>query len=260
MTRASLALAWRSHRGLVRRRNEDAVSCLPDIGVVLVADGMGGAPAGDVASDTAVHVIGERFARQPPPVDAPDVAQRLAAAAIDEANDAIIRLAAQRQGCAGMGTTLVMGCFGADWLVHAHVGDSRLYRLRAGVLTQLTKDHSLIQEMVDQGLFSSLDEARRSGVNEHILTTALGATPRVEPAVAISNLAAGDRYLFCTDGLSGMLAPRELCAVLDTAGGLDSTAGTLVRAANAQGGADNITLALVRVDGLADRCTPAADG
>ncbi|MCG6940087.1 MAG: protein phosphatase 2C domain-containing protein [Thiohalocapsa sp.] len=251
MTKPPLEFAWRSDRGRVRARNEDSVVCVPESGIVVVADGIGGASAGDVASDTAARVVSERFARQPPPVDEPRRAQLLAEAAINEANGAIVDLSRNRAGCAGMGTTVVMGYFGCDWLVYAHVGDSRLYRLRDRELAQLTRDHSFIQEVVDQGFFPSLEEAREYGINENVLTRAVGSAPYVVAATAVTDLAIGDIYLFCTDGLSGMVAHEDLRAVLAAAkGGLGIVADALVHYAIENGGSDNITLALVRVNAV----------
>ncbi len=255
-----LEFAWRSDRGRVRVRNEDAVVCVPELGVVVVADGIGGASAGDVASETAARIISERFLRQPPPVDEPRRAQLLAEAAINEANGAIVDLARSREGCAGMGTTVVMGYLGCDWLVHAHVGDSRLYRLRNRELAQLTKDHSFIQEVVDQGFFPSLEEARDYGINENVLTRAVGSAPYVVATTAVTDLAVGDIYLFCTDGLSGMVAGEDLRAVLDAAkGGLGIAADALVHYAIENGGTDNITLALVRVNAVSHIAAGAGD-
>lgn len=254
MTTPALEFEWRSDRGRVRRRNEDAVACLTDISFVVVADGIGGASAGDLASQTAVRIIGQRFARQPPPVSESARAELLAEAAINEANGAIVELAQHRQGCAGMGTTVVMGYFGSGWLMYSHVGDSRLYRMRAGALTQLTSDHSFIQEVVEQGFFPSVDAAREYGINEHVLTRAVGAAPYVVVTTAVTDMAVGDLYLFCTDGLSGMVPDQELCAVLDAAeGDLGSAADALVDAAIDNGGSDNITLALVRVNAVEQR-------
>jgi serine/threonine protein phosphatase PrpC len=249
MSKAPLEFAWRSDRGQVRQRNEDAVVCLPEIGLAIVADGIGGANAGDVASSTAARVISERFAHQPPSVDDPRRAQLLAEAAINEANGEIVEMSRNRSGCAGMGTTVVMGYFGRDWLLHAHIGDSRLYRLRDRQLVQLTKDHSFIQEVVDQGFFPDLEEARAYGINDNVLTRAVGSAPYVHATTAVTELADGDIYLFCTDGLSGMVEDDDLEGVLrSTQGGLDIAADALIYLATGAGGADNITLALVRVN------------
>jgi len=144
----------------------------------------------------------------------------------------------------------VVGYLGNRWLTYAHVGDSRLYRLRDERLQQLTSDHSMIQELVDQGFFQDLEQARQNGINEHILTHALGSgTDLLAPPTAVSELAAGDIFLFCTDGVTSMVAHDQLESMLQAGrGGLDTVADTLVNAAYDNGGVDNITLALVRVN------------
>jgi serine/threonine protein phosphatase PrpC len=221
--------------------------------LVIIADGIGGASSGDVASRMATDIIGQRFLRQLPSRVRPRLAQLLAEAAVDEANVAILDHAKNQVGCAGMGTTVVVGYFGNTWLAYAHVGDSRLYRLRARQLVQLTNDHSFIQEVVDQGFFPDLDEARRYGINDHVLTRALGSTSHVVAPTAVTDLAVGDIYLFCTDGLTGMVPDDELRLVLSAVqGGLGIAADALVHLACENGGSDNITLALVRVRSLGD--------
>jgi protein phosphatase len=253
MTGPVLDFASRSDRGKVRPRNEDSVVVHADAGVVIIADGIGGASSGDVASRMATEIIGQRFLRQLPSRVRPRRAQLLAEAAVDEANGAIINHAKNQARCAGMGTTVVVGYFGCTWLAYAHVGDSRLYRLRARQLVQLTSDHSFIQEVVDQGFFPDLDEARRYGINDNVLTRAVGSTSHVVAPTAVTDLAVGDIYLFCTDGLTGMVPDDELRLVLSAVqGSLGIAADALVHLACDNGGADNITLALVRVKSLGD--------
>ncbi|MBB1126223.1 serine/threonine-protein phosphatase [Thiospirillum jenense] len=236
---------------MVRSSNEDAVAVHPDSRLIIVADGVGGASAGEVASRMAVDMIGERFIRRLPPCDEPRPAQLLTETAVDEANGAIIKLATEQTQYAGMGTTIVMGYVGDDWLVYGHVGDSRLYRLRGGQLEQLTKDHSFIQEVVDQGFFPSLAEAREYGITDNVLTRALGSTAHIKATTAITQLIAGDLYLFCTDGLTGMLPHTEIQNVLAAAHGqLDTAVETLVTLACKRGGIDNITVALLRVNAV----------
>lgn len=253
MNRPVLDFASRSDRGKVRSRNEDSVAVHPDAGLVIIADGIGGANAGDVASRMATDIIGEHFLRQLPSPTSPRRAQLLAEAAVDEANGGILEHARQQSGCAGMGTTVVVGYFGNTWLAHAHVGDSRLYRLRARKLVQLTSDHSFIQDVVDQGIFPDLDEARRYGISQNVLTRAVGSASHVVVPTAVTDLAVGDIYLFCTDGLTGMVPDEELRLVLAAVqGSLGIAADALVHSACENGGSDNITLVLVRVKSLGD--------
>lgn len=224
-----------------------------ETGIVVIADGIGGASSGHVASRIATETIRQCFVRQPPSRVKPGTASRLARAAVDRANTAVLEHARRHPDCVGMGTTVVVGYFGDTWLVHAHVGDSRLYRLRDRQLLQLTRDHSFIQEVVDQGFFPSLSEAHHYGVNPHVLTRALGSLPHVLAETTVAPLAAGDLYLFCTDGLSGMVPDDDLQSVLSsTDGGLDIAADALVHLACSHGGVDNITLVLVRVGVLGD--------
>ena len=244
-----LEYAWRTDRGRVRPRNEDAVTVHADLGLVVVADGVGGASAGEVASALAAETIRERFRRQTLPRTDAEKAKLLAEAAVEEANRAVWQLAQTKTDCVGMGTTVVLGFVGTDWLAYANVGDSRLYRLREGALEQLSHDHSFIQEVVDQGFFRSLDDARRYGIGDNILTRALGSTAEVRVFSGLTDLKTGDIYLFCTDGLTGMVPVDWLRQILIAArkSELGPAAEALVHLANERGGTDNITLALVRV-------------
>lgn len=243
--------AWRSDRGRVRAGNEDAVAVSPSLGMLVVADGVGGARAGEIASALATEVIAERFRQQSAPITSGDSARDFVESVIEEANGAIWRVAQAQPEFSGMGTTVVVGCLGPQWLAFGYVGDSRLYRLRAGRLEQLSHDHSFIQEVIDQGFFSSREDARRYGIGDNILTRALGSSERVKASSGISDLASGDIFLLCTDGLTGMVPEDWLCEVLKASAGnhLDPAAEALVRLANERGGSDNITLALLRVGG-----------
>lgn len=251
MTTAARAFAWRTDKGRVRERNEDAVRVEPREGVVVVADGIGGARAGDIASRLAVDIIGRRLQEDGPSLGDPTEAQRLINAAVAAANNEVFEHSSRSPALAGMGTTVVVGYVGPSWLAYGHVGDSRLYRLRGGILQQLTTDHSYIQQLVDEGLFPSLSAARDYGINANILARAVGSSAEVDVATATSDLAAGDLFLFCTDGLSGMLPDEALRALL-TCGedDLEAIADQLVQRALDKGGLDNITLALVRIDSV----------
>jgi protein phosphatase len=248
MTKHRLEYAWRTDTGRVRIRNEDAVSVYPDSGLVIVADGIGGASAGEVASSLALQAINECFhAGGSLPQDRESAVQR-AAEAVEAANRVIWDSARATPRYAGMGTTVVLGFVGPDWLVYSHVGDSRLYRLRAGGLDQLTHDHSLIQDAVDQGFFPTVEDAQRYGINENILTRSLGNGSPVEVDTGDVELRSGDLFLFCTDGLTGMVADDRIREVLFKGGyKLDGMSRTLVGLACEGGGLDNITVALMRV-------------
>lgn len=243
-----LQYSWRSETGLVRSRNEDAVTVRPDLGLVVVADGVGGSNSGHVASRLAVEVIGDRFQRQPPQRGDPNEARTFVEAAVEEANAAIWEWSQRHEACAGMCTTVVAGFVGRNWLAYAHVGDSRLYLLRDGRLNQLSRDHSFIQDLVDRGFFRSLDEARERGVRANVLTRALGSSTPVLCSSDVVEIYPGDLFLFCTDGLTGMVPDtcleQMLAAGIDQ--GLESLANVLVQHACECGGSDNITLVLLR--------------
>ena len=240
-----LALAWRTHPGRVRARNEDAVAVHPQSGILILADGMGGANAGDVASALAVRRAGERLLAAAP-ADA-DAAQRQIREALADANAAVFTAALETPAYAGMGTTLVTAIASHGWLAYGHVGDSRLYRHRGRDLQPLTEDHSLIRELITQGLFASEREALAQGVNPHILSRALGVAEEVEASLAAVPAEAGDLFLLCSDGLNGMLPDAEIAAVLAAhAGDLEAAADALLDRACDAGGQDNISLILAR--------------
>jgi serine/threonine protein phosphatase PrpC len=246
-----LQYSWRSEIGLVRNRNEDAVAVHPELGLIVVADGVGGSNSGDVASGLAADVITGRFQRQAPRYKDPDKARLFVEAAVEEANLAIWDWSQQHKECVGMGTTVVAGWFGEKWLAFAYVGDSRLYRLRDGLLTQLSRDHSFIQEVVDQGFFRSLEDAKHYGISNNILTRALGSSNQVKASSDVTQIHPGDLFLSCTDGLTGMIPDTWLEKILKTGADqdLDTLADTLVKIAYERGASDNITLCLVRAPG-----------
>ena len=248
MARHRMEYAWRTDKGRVRSRNEDAVSVLPKLGLVVVADGIGGSMAGEVASRLAVHVICESFRENPAPPSDREKALDNLRETVEEADRLIWESAQSSPRYTGMGTTVVVGYTNGEWLVYAHVGDSRIYRLRGGELVQLTRDHSLIQEVVDQGFFPSLEDALHYGINENIITRGLGTSNSVRVDVNEVDLRAGDLFLFCSDGLSGMVRDDGLRRMLSAEGtDLEGIADGLVALAMEGGGLDNITLALARV-------------
>lgn len=246
----SLRYAWRTDPGQSRDHNEDAVEVHPELGLVAVADGVGGANAGEVASQLALKTLVERFSRQTSQLRLdPDQTCQFTRAAVEEANIAVWRLAHEQREYKGMGTTLVLGVIGPDWMLCAHVGDSRLYRVRDGKLKQLSRDHSLIQAVVDQGLYDSHESARRNGIGDNVLTRALGSHPRIQVGMNMIALKPGDLFLFCTDGLSGPVPAAWIRDLLNTVDeiGLEAAADGLLQLANQRGGPDNITLALLQV-------------
>lgn len=234
--------------GRVREHNEDALAVAPACGLVVLADGMGGYAAGEVASDIAVAVIRDvveqHFLHSAVVVD--ELWQVLVDAVL-EANTAIIAAASDEPSHRGMGATLVTGLFHGDLLVLAHVGDSRAYRLRDGLLMLMTRDHSVLQEHIDAGRVTP-DEARRSSIR-NLVTRALGAAPVLSVEVHEHAVERGDVYLFCSDGLNDMLADDAITGILlNGTGGLEQICMDLVSAANEAGGADNVSVVLVYVD------------
>jgi serine/threonine protein phosphatase PrpC len=217
----------------VRRHNEDRSLARP--GVLAVADGMGGALAGEVAAQVAVEAVAGLAA----PVTAEDVGQ-----ALQEANRAIRRMAAEDPDKTGMGTTLTAALLAADRLDVVHVGDSRAYLWRDRELRQLTEDHSVVAELVRRGSLSAEDAEHHP--HRNVITRALGAEPEVVADTVSEPLRDGDVVLLCSDGLSSYVPERDIAAVLAAAGTLREAAAALVERANAAGGTDNVTVVLAR--------------
>ncbi|MDD2608188.1 MAG: Stp1/IreP family PP2C-type Ser/Thr phosphatase [Giesbergeria sp.] len=237
-------------QGRVRSNNEDAVSIDHQAQVVVLADGMGGYNAGEVASHMATELIRTEMARwlaqtrQPPPSSQ----MRLVfESCVENANQAIFHAAHTNPQYSGMGTTVVAGVWWEDKLMLAHVGDSRCYRLRAGQLLQLTRDHSWLQEQMDAGLITP-QQAAQSG-QRNLVTRALGVEELVQVESNEFVVEAQDLYLLCSDGLSEMVSEQDLLNLLSTETTLEAKAQELVDTANAHGGRDNITVALVYADG-----------
>lgn len=233
-------MAGLSDPGRLRERNEDAIAARPDIGLAVLADGMGGHQAGDVASRMAVDIVTRRITEHPAG-PAPAVEE-----AIQQANSAIYDAAQGRADYRGMGSTVVVALFSGSHLWVAHVGDSRLYRLRDGRLEQLTRDHSLIQELVNRGLFTA-EEARQS-VAKNLVTRALGVDASVAPDITEETLRVGDIYLLCSDGLNDVLSDEEIEQILTQhPDRLNEAAQRMIADANRRGGPDNVSVVLAQV-------------
>jgi protein phosphatase len=253
--RVSLDCAVLSHPGMVRSHNEDAVYVDGAAGIAVLADGMGGYNAGEVASGIAVNVVTNGMlpaltsGRELSKVD---VATGLTHAAlllqkqIAAANKGIYEAAQARPECAGMGTTLVSAVFFANRVSIGHVGDSRCYRLRGEKLEQLTHDHSLLQEQVDSGQITA--EQARFSLNKNLVTRALGIEAIVPPDIIEYRVEAEDIYLLNSDGLTDMVEPDLIRTIVERKRGkLAEAAAELVEAANQSGGRDNISVVLIRV-------------
>ncbi len=236
----------RTDVGMKRRLNEDFFIIDDDLGLYLVADGMGGHAAGDVASRLAGEEILDSLR------DARDAGDRrpardLLTAAVVAGQRRLVEAVRREPELKGMGTTVVAALHppGSGKLVIAHVGDSRAYRFRNGDLEPLTEDHSWVHEQVTAGFLS--EEAARRHPLKNVVTRALGENgePRVDTREL--ELEAGDRYLLCSDGLNTMLEDREIAAVLRRTGDLEAACRELIVAANRRGGNDNITVVLLDV-------------
>ncbi|MEW5788357.1 MAG: Stp1/IreP family PP2C-type Ser/Thr phosphatase [Pseudomonadota bacterium] len=233
-----------SHTGMLRDHNEDNHLVDARNGIFLVADGMGGHQAGEVASKLCVETVHARLVDMPRFADANlEIVVQGVKDAIHEANREIRRSARSSPERANMGTTLVLLLDRGDAAVIAHLGDSRIYRLREGHLQALTRDHSLLQEQVGAG-FITHEEARQSH-NRNLVTRALGVEENVDPEVNIVDVRPGDCFLLCSDGLNTMVADADIELVLaELEANPPLAAKVLVGVANDNGGHDNVTVAL----------------
>lgn len=253
--RVALDVASLSHPGMVRTHNEDSLFVDADAGIAVLADGMGGYSAGEVASGIAVNVISGGLVpelRSGRELSKVDVGTGLTHAAlllqqqIAAANKGIYEAAQARPECAGMGTTLVAAVFCGSRVSIGHIGDSRCYRLRAEKFEQLTHDHSLLQEQIDSGVLTP--EQARYSLNKNLVTRALGIEAIVPADIAEYRLEAGDIYLLCSDGLTDMVDPEVVHSIVEERRAeLPEAAASLVELANHNGGRDNISVVLVRV-------------
>ena len=243
-----LQFAAKTDTGLVRSHNEDAITFSAEHGFAILADGMGGYSAGEVASGIATLEIEESLetALQSTRSGWNKETGQLLRDAILHANIAIIEAARREPRYSGMGTTIVTALFHHDKLTVAHIGDSRAYRFRAGQLEAITRDHSVLQEQIDAGLISVEDA--RFAQNRNLLTRAMGIEEDVEVEVHEHDTQAGDVYLLCSDGLFDMVPDEEIATILARDGqDLDAASEALVAEANQMGGRDNISVVLVQV-------------
>jgi len=231
-------------QGLVRINNEDAVAFDAPTGLCLLADGMGGYKAGEVASHMAVTSIMLEFAPwlQAGSQVPTEELRRHMQTCVGNVNHSIFSAACTHPEYEGMGTTLVVGVFTEGRLVLGHIGDSRCYRLRGQNLQQITRDHSLLQEQVDAGLITP--EQALTAPHKNLITRALGVEYSVLVEINEHQVMLDDLYLMCSDGLSDMVLDADIAAILHTAGTLEEKAIKLVDAANQGGGRDNISVLL----------------
>ena len=289
----ALEIVSQTDPGLVRSHNEDSVACVPACGLVVLADGMGGYNAGEVASGIAVSVVATEISyrlQDASPIDrvnthpeavsqhsavvggsglsasfsavggVPGVSSESVLASgeelgvsllrenIHKANAAIFHAAQSQPQYSGMGTTIVSGLFYDNRIAVAHVGDSRMYRLRGETLEVITRDHSLLQEQIDGGIISIADA--RLSKNKNLVTRAVGVDQKVAVEIHVYDVLVGDIYLLCSDGLNDMLQDEDIQSMLHAMrNNLSLAAEQLVQMANDNGGRDNVSVILVKVKG-----------
>ena len=253
MSGSIIEVANVSDTGQKRPHNEDSAVTDTSLGLAVVADGMGGYKAGEVASAIAAQLILDEVRSTLPAAksSAIDSESGLSAAsvvirdAVVKANERVFRTAQDVPQCQGMGTTVVVVFYCGDKVSIAHVGDSRVYRLRGDEFKQITNDHSLVQELVDRGFFTPEEAAENTPKN--LVTRALGIEEKVEVDVQEQDSAPGEIYLLCSDGLNDMVDDEEIHLTLSKySADLVEAASELVRLANEKGGKDNISVVLVR--------------
>lgn len=255
--KGKIDMVARTDVGQVRSNNEDAVACDADVGLLVLADGMGGYKAGEVASGMTVASVTETVRERLPDIDAQErlgddgdysAEAIMLREALELAHTSVYQVSRTQSQCEGMGTTAVVVLFHDDRFALAYVGDSRLYRLRGGVLEAISRDHSLVQELVDRG-FYSMEEAQEK-VGRNIVTRALGVEADVRIDLVEEPVAIGDIYLLCSDGLSDLIDDDKISLTLqEYADNLELAAQQLIDMANAAGGKDNISVVLARIDG-----------
>lgn len=245
--------AGMSDVGLQRDHNEDSLVIVGTDGPFVVADGMGGHRAGDVASRLATEAIAEHFQLRTEPLSLDRDArfteeENRLLTSIRTANRRILERSLRSKELQGMGTTVVCALFvpESNRMVIAHVGDSRAYRLRGGFLTQMTRDHSLFNDYLMA--MPDLSEEQRSELPRNVITRALGMQDDIPVDLQSDEVAPGDMYVLCSDGLSGMVEDEEIISALASASDLEQACRLLVRRANENGGEDNVTALLIRVD------------
>jgi len=253
--RGKIDFAEMTDTGRVREHNEDAIGSDPEIGLMVLADGMGGYNAGEVASGIAVQIVSELATdgagrENRDEIDPHSGLMRQSIVlrdAVYRANKIIFQTAQSQTHCEGMGTTIVAAMFYDNKISIAHVGDSRAYRLRDGSFEQVTLDHSLLQELVDRGFYSA-EEAQRS-TNRNYVTRALGVEPSVEVEVHEYEVLPDDVYLLCSDGLPDMVEDEDIHLTISTFNAsLDVVGKQLIELANDHGGRDNVSVMLAQVN------------
>jgi len=233
-------------RGLVRERNEDAIKLVPEQGLAILSDGMGGHLAGNVASRMAIDIIAEKLDETgfKPGVPFPPDTRDLLKSSMSAANSSIRAVARSRPECHGMGATVVV-CLVSDQVLISHLGDSRGYLFADDRLTQLTEDHTLAQQHLNSGMINEKEARSWSGRN--LLIKGLGIEANVDPDISINEINQDTIYLLCSDGLTDVVSDSAIAQCLRTAtDDLELTARKLIDKAIDNGGPDNISVILIR--------------
>jgi protein phosphatase len=236
-------------KGLVRETNQDSFATEPKLGLIIVADGMGGHAAGEQASSSAVLTVLEVFSRY-------DFAkgtlggseqtysvEEIIGLALQEANERIMIASVSDANLQGMGTTAIVGVEKDGHLHFGHIGDSRVYRIRDGAADQLTEDHSIVQQLVRAGAISQAEAQVHPYKN--VITRCLGMASEIEPDIITVPVQNGDRFVICSDGLSNFVTNQRLVEIVGGNDDIDEAGKMLVSEANARGGGDNITVVLM---------------
>jgi len=251
----ALEIVSQTHSGMVRSHNEDSVAYDAPSGLAVLADGMGGYNAGEVASGITISVMSTEIKHRLESVhpegkseSGEDMGVALLREYVKKANAAIFSAAQSQPQYAGMGTTVVSALFYDNRVAVAHVGDSRMYRLRGETFETITRDHSLLQEQIDGGMISKEDA--RSSRNKNLVTRAVGIDAEVEVETHVHEVKVGDIYLLCSDGLNDMVEDADIGTALGMLkANLPLAAGQLIEMANDNGGRDNVSVILVKING-----------
>lgn len=251
--KGKILLHGQTDTGLVRDHNEDAINCDENIGLAILADGMGGHRGGEVASAITVSTILEFIVEKRKNINTDETDEAtgysaeslLVHQAITQANKNVHDSSEAHAQYRGMGTTVVVVLFYDNRFTVAHVGDSRLYRLRDGELEQITRDHSLMQELIDRGFYTP--EQARNSLNKNLVTRAVGIDSKVQIDIQEDIAMVDDIYLLCSDGVNDMIEDHLIkSAIMENADDLDNAAAEIIRLAKQHGGKDNISALLAK--------------
>jgi len=251
----ALEIVGFSDIGRVRKKNEDCITWDPTLGLAILADGMGGANAGEVAGSIAAETILKQamvnIEAMPPGLEIIDQGENHTRAslvlcnALHRANRIILHVAQEQPEYKGMGATTIGALFYDNQLSVCHVGDSRLYLMRQGLLQQVTEDHTVMQKIINDGIYTT--EQAKKTINKNILTRAVGVTSNLKIDILEKNTFENDVYMICSDGLSDLVSDTEIQQELSKNNSLKTACRNLINLANKYGGTDNISVILIRV-------------